>query len=325
MARRRNITVDNVDCSSNTKDADDWETKELVVTSNDNATKTSNGHRSWDFVDYHLLPKFLHDNEFLISYHRPELSSAVECIKSVFMLHTETWNIWTHFIGAIGSLVLCIYFLLFIAQDWQHCLAFAVFFVGAVFCMGVSATYHAFICHSEAICKLLAKLDYVGVIVLIVTSYIPWLHFAFYCNTSVKLGYIFILLLLGALCISVVVKDEFREPSYRWIRFGLFCCLGLAGLIPGIHSVLFHDLLEVVSFPIWLICMAVLYIIGGLAYAVRVPERLWPGKFDIWLQSHQIMHVCVVGGVLTCYLGAAKLAVERLGLASDCLALSVYM
>ena len=31
--------------------------------------------------------------------HRPELNSFTECFKSIFMIHTETGNIWTHLIG----------------------------------------------------------------------------------------------------------------------------------------------------------------------------------------------------------------------------------
>jgi len=56
---------------------------------------------SWDYVEYHRLPEFLHDNEFLKRRHRPELNSAAECLKSAFMLHSETWNIWTHVFGKI--------------------------------------------------------------------------------------------------------------------------------------------------------------------------------------------------------------------------------
>lgn len=58
---------------------------------------------SWDLISIQKLPDFLNDNEYLLNNHRPELNSAVECLKSVFKLHTETWNIWTH---AVGELVL---------------------------------------------------------------------------------------------------------------------------------------------------------------------------------------------------------------------------
>ena len=35
--------------------------------------------------------------------------------------------------------------------------------------------------------------------------------------------------------------------------------------------------------------------------ANRIPERLWPGKFDYFFASHQIFHVCVVLAALSHY------------------------
>ena len=64
-----------------------------------------------------------------------------------------------------------------------------------------------------------ARLDYCGVIVLIVTSHIPWLHFVFYCDHLVQFVYISSFLALGVMAVCFVVRDEFRRPSYRWIRF----------------------------------------------------------------------------------------------------------
>ena len=44
-------------------------------------------------------PNWLQDNEYLIMGHRSEMPSLKECFKSVFKLHSETGNIWSHFIG----------------------------------------------------------------------------------------------------------------------------------------------------------------------------------------------------------------------------------
>ena len=35
----------------------------------------------------------------------------------------------------------------------------------------------------------------------------------------------------------------------------------------------------------WLILMGCLYITGALLYAVRIPERFFPGKLDIWVRN----------------------------------------
>jgi len=62
--------------------------------------QTNERASAWDYVDYSRLPQFLHDNEFLTRRHRPQLNSVIECLKSAFMLHSETWNIWTHVFGS---------------------------------------------------------------------------------------------------------------------------------------------------------------------------------------------------------------------------------
>lgn len=54
------------------------------------------------------------------------------------------------------------------------------------------------------------------------------------------------------------------------------------------------------------IFLAILNGTGGAVYAARVPERLWPGKFDIVGASHQIMHVLVMGGATSYGLGIAR-------------------
>ena len=66
---------------------------------------------------------------------------------------------------------------------------------------------------------------------------------------------------------------------------GLFACLGLTGVIPGLHYIFYEEMLKVYTVPLWLFAMALLYLIGALLYAVRIPERLSPGTFDIWVIS----------------------------------------
>ena len=37
----------------------------------------------------------------------------------------------------------------------------------------------------------------------------------------------------------------------------------------------------------WLILMGLLYITGALLYALRIPERFFPGKLDIWVREQR--------------------------------------
>ncbi len=68
---------------------------------------------------------------------------------------------------------------------------------------------------------------------------------------------------------------------------GMFIALGLSGVVPCAHYLCiegFWNGLEMVAFG-RLILMATLYITGAVIYALRIPERIWPGKFDIWVRQ----------------------------------------
>jgi hypothetical protein len=61
---------------------------------------------NWKRVHFTGLPAWLQDNEYLHSGHRPQLGSFGNCFKSIFSLHTETGNIWTHYYGSFFLLTL---------------------------------------------------------------------------------------------------------------------------------------------------------------------------------------------------------------------------
>ena len=72
----------------------------------------------------------------------------------------------------------------------------------------------------------------------------------------------------------------------------MFITLGLCGLIPFVHFIIsfgFVQALEVGGIG-WLLLMAVLYVTGACLYSARIPERLFPGKFDIWVRSYYIFN-----------------------------------
>jgi len=67
----------------------------------------------------------------------------------------------------------------------------------------------------------------------------------------------------------------------------MFIALGLCGLLPVIHYIIIFDSFEVLHGGglDFLILMAVFYVTGASLYAARIPERLFPGKFDIWVNK----------------------------------------
>lgn len=56
--------------------------------------------------DYH---KYLMDNEFIVKGYRLHFNSVKKILKSLFLFHNETINIWTHLIGALVFFILFFY------------------------------------------------------------------------------------------------------------------------------------------------------------------------------------------------------------------------
>jgi adiponectin receptor len=66
--------------------------------------------QDWKGCHFEKLPIWMKNNEFLHFGHRPELSNFAECFQSIFRIHTETGNIWTHLIGFVAFVVATIVF-----------------------------------------------------------------------------------------------------------------------------------------------------------------------------------------------------------------------
>uniref|UniRef100_A0A0K0CZL5 Adiponectin receptor protein n=1 Tax=Angiostrongylus cantonensis TaxID=6313 RepID=A0A0K0CZL5_ANGCA len=270
----------------------------------------------WKVLKYEHLPDWLQDNEFLRHGHRPPLPSFAECFKSIWSLHTETGNIWTHLIGCLAFFCLGVWFLSRPDNHihWQEKIVFSFFFGGAVLCLGLSFVFHTLCCHSLNVGRLFCKLDYMGISLLIVGSFIPWIYYGFYCRMEPKITYIAMVSVLGVGAIVVSLWDKFSEPRYRPLRAGVFVGMGCSGIVPTVHYIItdgVRSLFEDNAFH-WLLLMAFLYLLGALLYATRTPERFFPGKCDIWFQSHQLFHTCVVVAAFVHYYGISEMAWIRL-------------
>ncbi|PSR99919.1 Heptahelical transmembrane protein [Actinidia chinensis var. chinensis] len=71
-------------------------------------TKTSRKAKCDGLVDYNSLPAYLKDNEFILNYYRAEWP-VKKALLSIFCIHNETLNIWTHLIGFFIFVCLTIY------------------------------------------------------------------------------------------------------------------------------------------------------------------------------------------------------------------------
>ncbi|EFY91687.1 hypothetical protein J3458_004915 [Metarhizium acridum] len=259
------------------------------------------------------LPPWRRDNAFIHSGYRQIRASYAHSFQSLFYLHNESVNIWTHLLGALAAAVSSVYVYCVLHPRYEAAtssdvLVFSCFFGGAILCLGMSATFHALVDHSEAVAKWGNKLDYTGIVALIVGSYVPALYYGFFCSPALMSAYLYLICTLGIGCAVVSWVERFRTPKWRVYRASMFVGLGLSGVVPVIHgmSVYGYAGLEERMSISWVIAQGAMYIFGAVLYAVRWPERSFPGSFDIWGSSHQIFHVFVLLAAATHFYGMAK-------------------
>ncbi|XP_047310841.1 heptahelical transmembrane protein 1-like [Impatiens glandulifera] len=194
-------------------------------------------------------------------------------------------------------------------QKWP----FFVFLAGSLFCLLSSTTCHLFSCHSHNLNVLLLRMDYVGIAVMIITSFFPPIYYIFQCQPLWQIFYLAGISVMGTFTIAILLMPKFSSIKYRSFRAFLFVGMGLSGLIPAVHGTLANwneprrnAILGYES------AMAIFYLTGATFYIYRIPERFRPGCFDLAGHSHQIFHVFVVLGALAHY-GAALMFLEYRG------------
>ena len=135
-------------------------------------------------VLWNEIPAWLQDNSYIHSGYRPPSNSYHKSATSLGYLHNESVNIWTHLIGALlaGCAAVVLYYVArprFEMANTEDVMVFSCFFIGAIACLGMSATYHTISNHSESVARFGNRLDYVGIVFLIWGSFVPSIYYGF--------------------------------------------------------------------------------------------------------------------------------------------------
>ncbi|CAD6890425.1 unnamed protein product [Tilletia controversa] len=192
--------------------------------------------------------------------------------------------------------------------DARDIAGFASFFLGAVICLGFSATFHCCSCHSKRIAASFNKLDYIGIVFMIVGSFLPALHYGFYCHPQLQMHYTTMIVGLGGLAMYAVINPIYATPAYRPMRTAVFISLGLSAVFPVVHACAMYGYGTVsrIMGLSYVIASGAMYIVGACMYAARVPERFAPGRFDLLGASHQLFHVFILFAAFAHYIALRR-------------------
>lgn len=131
------------------------------------------------------------DNQYILAHYRPASYSYHVSFQSLFYLHNESVNIHTHLFGAPVLLFIAFISYAFAVHSvsGSDILAFGCFVLGAAFCLSISAAFHTISNHSPLVNQFGNQLDYVGIVALIVGSFIPSIYYGFYCDPVLQKVY----------------------------------------------------------------------------------------------------------------------------------------
>jgi hemolysin III len=191
----------------------------------------------------------------------------------------------THFIGMILAILAAIP-LLAKAEIQAGSLtlaAMAVFMGSMILLYGASTLYHS-VKVSAYVLRIFRKIDHMMIFVLIAGSYTP------ICLIVLggRQGYALLALVWGIAAAGILIK-AFWITCPKWFSSGIYIAMGWVCVL--VFGQLLHAL-PPGAFA-WLLSGGLIYTIGGVIYALKLP--IFNGKHK-YFGSHEIFHIFVMGG-----------------------------
>jgi len=273
-----------------------------------------------DYVSkYHQIKdRMIREEEIILRNIHQRLEQTAHVIEDVFDKITHKLQLLAHtsdedlesYNDKMDNLLNINQLVSFIEQIFTAQLEFfpvIVYIFCAITCLSLSAIFHSLFVMNQRICKILQKCDYAGIVILIFGSSYSVYFYNFYCVPFWSHFYAVAIGVFSVLCFFTSLSDYVDREEGKVFLGLMMGGLGISTAIPMIHTIILSgnpryspDLIPLRDLTGFL-GTAVFYL-GGLAvYICRFPEKNFPKKFDIWLNSHTIWHVFVFLGALNHY------------------------
>ena len=196
----------------------------------------------------------------------------------------------THFAAMLLALAAATPLLLKASQAGKlHAAALSVFIISMVLLYAASTVYHT-LDISPKVNKILKKIDHMMIFILIAGTYTPICLIVLGDRT----GWGLLALVWGIAVLGIIIKACFVTcpkwfSSVLYIAMGWLCVLAFSKIIKALPPAAFG----------WLLAGGVIYTVGGVIYALKLPIFNAKHKF---FGSHAIFHLFVMGGSLCHYI-----------------------
>lgn len=197
----------------------------------------------------------------------------------------------THFIAMIAAIGASVPLLLKASRGTEklHVLALAIFIDSMILLYAASTLYHT-LDISEKVNRILKKIDHMMIFVLIAGTYTPVCMIVLGNKTGwMLLGLVWGIAAAGILLQMIWIDCPKWFSSIIYIAMGWICVLAMTQLVAALQGAAFW----------WLLSGGIIYTIGGVIYALKVPIF---NKKHKNFGSHEIFHLFVMAGSLCHYI-----------------------
>lgn len=191
----------------------------------------------------------------------------------------------THFIGMMLAVFASTPLLIkaAVSDGFTAFFAMTVFMLSMIALYGASTLYHS-VMVKDRLLRVFRKIDHMMIFVLIAGSYTP------VCLVILgdRRGYMLLAAVWGIAIVGMLIK-AFWITCPKWFSSILYIAMGWACL--AVFGTLWNTLSR--SAFLWLLAGGVLYTVGGVIYALKLP--IFNAKHKNF-GSHEIFHLFVMGG-----------------------------
>jgi len=242
-------------------------------------------------------PLYLTLSEPYITHgYRPRLT-VLGCLRSLFTIHNETFNIWSHLLGSL-------YMYYLTKNRWKSSATahaglrrlppLLVGTTGTIL-FGTSAFAHTMCCHGKRTCSTCFAVDKSLIAFFLCGCALSSSLVMFRRPTQMLTRNIFMSVAMSTSTVGALqISDLFGESS-KTFKVIILSALAATGLIPPLIEFAItrrSDVRHLIATRASLAC--ILSIVGATCYTKYFPEKYWPDKFNYIGSSHGIMHVLVL-------------------------------
>ena len=250
-----------------------------------------------------------HREPFIKSEYRKHNSTFWQCLKSLFYLHNQSFNVWSHI---LVSLYFLVHFSQTLSEDTPPIfdpfnLPMLSAGIGTVTVYLTSGSAHLFNPMSEKAYKTCFFFDYAGISLMTFTS----CQVLFFYTRPMNTGWMIFespsLFFSVASCLSFLgtylccKTNSTNNVFSTSLRAAAFLAGYLNTTVHYLGGAVFCSCLDDDTCLAFSACgrlsrdfyvsHVVNMILSDLLYSGRFPERIFPGMFDLIGQGHQLMHV----------------------------------